>query len=81
MFTLEGEIRLSAIDFFARLVPNAHEVPQNLDSGSTVKRTPHNQKHADDDPSTIRGQADPQCRDALRGPMNKGIFVGPPHVS
>jgi hypothetical protein len=30
-FTLEGEIRLSAIDFFVRLVPNDHEVIDSLD--------------------------------------------------
>jgi hypothetical protein len=32
--TREGEIRLNAIDFFVRLVPNDHEVTQSLDSRS-----------------------------------------------
>jgi hypothetical protein len=36
-FTLEGEIRVSAISFFVRLVPNHHEVTQSLGSGSTAK--------------------------------------------
>jgi hypothetical protein len=44
------------------------------------KGTPHNLKHVDDDQTTNRSHWDSHCRDALRGPMNSGISVGPPHV-
>jgi hypothetical protein len=52
-FTLEGEIQLSAIHFFVRLVPNGHEVTQSLDSGSTAKEL-HTTRST---PTTIQRQS------------------------